>query len=346
MSGQAGPEPDSFLDYSHDPARNVAAIYCVDNNRPAQVRAGHASCLLDEALDLVSFPVLQPTKIPTPESFLDLMNKIKDIAIYRAKKLKELTLSEVYPRVYNMEAHPPMKWHIVGTSPFSSAKEEAKAAKDTARLWKVSMEDNLLLRHGIRYIPSAEPSASTMRTVLIYGVPSDSKLTEVLSWVRGGQVLTASLMNTTPIMGYETAMVTFVAGESCLRYEEMLAYYGNTLIPDGVAVGFLEEPTYPISRQIQQAIEKKQATRCLLMLGRIEDAHRALRKLKRKLPCKEYVDCIPKKKQRVFHFPSIMLALWAYEELCKDSEFGPQSVCFHEDPCAELLPIPAYDNYQ
>ncbi|KAJ5280611.1 hypothetical protein N7478_005983 [Penicillium angulare] len=341
MSDKAGLKPRYGLDYSRDPAKDIVALFGLDNNHPAKVLARHNSSLLDEAPDLVA---LEPKRTISLYVSSDPCDNNENLIIDQAIDTKYLTQNEENTRVDEKEMSSELLWRMAGASPFSSIKELVQAGKNTSRLWKVPMEDNLLLNYGIRYIPSHEASAPTQRTVIIEGFPSDSTLTEVLSWVRGGQVFAASLMNTTPITGYESAMVTFLTGESTLRFAEMIVNETDTSLPEGVTVRFLETPTYPISGKLQKTIEDKKATRCLLLQGRIEEAHQAFWKLKKKLPCKQYVDCIAKKKQRVFHFPSIKLALWAYEELCKDSEFGPESVCFHADPCSDPTTTSAFSN--
>ena len=97
------------------------------------------------------------------------------------------------------------------------------------------------------------PRDMLLRTVTISGLPTGINLVNVMDKVRGGLVVSCSLLNTVPITGTNTAMITFFQGKSAKKYVEFADSHMDEIFnfelaelaeSSRVTVSLLQTPTY------------------------------------------------------------------------------------------------------
>ncbi|KAI9693639.1 MAG: hypothetical protein M1822_002910 [Bathelium mastoideum] len=123
------------------------------------------------------------------------------------------------------------------------------------------------------YMPPPRASADELLcTVVILGIPPDFDLEKVMSKVRGGIVVFCALLNTTSIIGSNTAMVKFFQGESARKYVEFANSHTNGIFDLGtesqpkVTVSLIPSPTV-FSRTTHFGISREGWTRHLVLKG-------------------------------------------------------------------------------
>jgi hypothetical protein len=119
-------------------------------------------------------------------------------------------------------------------------------------------------RYGIQYVPSASDS-NYLRTVMVTNLPLDTELRDVLTRVKGGEVLSASLLDTGKLMGNLSARVVFrheaAAEEYALYARDHPIRFGDG--EKQAEVTLIETPTYPLNPRASARLQAHQQTRCL-----------------------------------------------------------------------------------
>lgn len=112
-------------------------------------------------------------------------------------------------------------------------------------------------RYGIQYQPG-ELEGNFLRTVHIENLPKDVELREVLARVRGGDVLSAVLLDTKKLMGAMSARIVFKSEGSA---EDFLSWTKNHALNFGenedtveAKVTLIETPTFPPCPRIKQKL--------------------------------------------------------------------------------------------
>jgi hypothetical protein len=120
-----------------------------------------------------------------------------------------------------------------------------------------------LFRYGLQFIPG-ETDSNYMRTVMIGNLPSDVTLRDVLARVRGGEILSATLLNTGPITGSWTARVVFKNEAAAEEYVEWTSVHPITFGDDKAPATFtlVSTPTYPLSPCLSINLLRHNKTRC------------------------------------------------------------------------------------
>ncbi|KAJ5640894.1 hypothetical protein N7528_000519 [Penicillium herquei] len=232
---------------------------------------------------------------------------------------------------------PSTKWHTEGSvlGLFSSIHEVLEAFKRAGG--SRQHFTSLLFEYGIRYEEDVDMELDC-RTVVIKGIPSKFTITQLLSEIRGGQIFSATLMNTTASLGLESAMVTFVTAQGAKTFVNMLARGDCGLLSlMGLNAIVLGSPTFPMNENLGARIARGKLTRCL----RIDrsKAKKAMRKLSKNAKCNIEFACVDRGSESylgpgcILEFPSIKMADWAYEVLTEDPVFEFSEVRFFPDPC-------------
>lgn len=222
------------------------------------------------------------------------------------------------------------------------------------------------IKHGIINKPSSYDLVAR-RTVLLTGLPPDLSLHTILSQVRSGQVVSASISDTLALTGSMTARIVFLDEHSAKRFAQQaqirdehtpLAVTGTVRITVRHQGAF----TYPIDQFVAEAILTRSATR-ILRLSRLP-LPATKPELLRDVLCvpgtKQHgiihvesmqrsktgwvtgaesavADTDPRQNSVVVHFDSIINALRAYERitvrLCRHYLLRGCSVEFAADPC-------------
>ncbi|KAK0119235.1 hypothetical protein ONS96_012296 [Cadophora gregata f. sp. sojae] len=122
-----------------------------------------------------------------------------------------------------------------------------------------------IFRYGIQYIP-AEGDSNFLRTVKLSNLPLDMEVRDVLARVRGGDVLSATIVKMGKIApGTMHARVVFKHEAAAEEYVLYAAEHPISFGEDNVAeVTLVETPTYPLhAKQISRLREQ---TRCIAVL--------------------------------------------------------------------------------
>jgi hypothetical protein len=136
-------------------------------------------------------------------------------------------------------------------------------------------------KYGIQYTPG-ESDSNFQRTVQISNLPHDIELREVLARVRGGEIISAILLDTKKLLGGMSARIEFVnegAAEEYVLYASMYPIsFGDP--PQRASVTLIPTPTWPVKLSMRNRLNQGQ-TRCL----RIPDfpTHFSLKDLEREL---------------------------------------------------------------
>ena len=100
-------------------------------------------------------------------------------------------------------------------------------------------------------------------TVMIYNLSADCTMRDVLDRVRGGKILDASLLDTSAITGFMTAMLTFVESTAALAFIEHVSRHGLSVSGCIVGAFLVQVPTERIKLGQIRAINSQFHSRCL-----------------------------------------------------------------------------------
>lgn len=210
-----------------------------------------------------------------------------------------------------------------------------------------------LFKHGVRYIPGQDDS-NYIRTVHIGNLPQDIHLREVLTRVRGGDVVSAILMDTKTITGTMSALIQFSHESDAEEYacfSEMNPFtFGEDDEKKTAEITLLESsPTYPGRENKATTLDGHKPTRCLSIEG--FSSHSSIRRLEQSLACGNltradsllvtYFD-----EEGILHleFSSVAMATSSRAILNSWTEFRGVVAVYEDDPCArpvEDLLLPA-----
>ncbi|KAL9125517.1 MAG: hypothetical protein Q9217_005289 [Psora testacea] len=173
-------------------------------------------------------------------------------------------------------AHPQNTGEATIDDPIRNVKDffDSKAEREEA-LWinrrKAGAEDLLFpdfFRHGIQYTPT-EDDDDWLRTVLVSGLPADTRMIHVLEKVRGGVILDAKLLDTLSITNNSTntALVTFLHGDAAKQYHTFANEHPITIRGAIAQVSIVATPTWPTTINIHKAVNDYGHTRCFEVSG-------------------------------------------------------------------------------
>lgn len=198
-----------------------------------------------------------------------------------------------------------------------------------------------IFKHGVRYDPD-ESRRDVYRTVVVSGIPAGVEMDTVLSQVRGGPVIEATLMDTIKMTGKNSALIVFLHEHSAMAYEDYAKK--NPIVLGGLQarVDVLSTPTWPIRIHLRKAMYDHQHTRCLEVRNFPRDITPT--KLRNDLRvCEELkshrIVVMKMRKDRILElqFSSIDSAGHVYGMLTSFKAYRECSVCFVADPCAQSV---------
>jgi hypothetical protein len=206
-------------------------------------------------------------------------------------------------------------------------------------------------RYGIRYVPP-ETTSSYVRRIIISNLPRNIDLRGVLARIRGGDIVSADLLDTEKLTGGMTAMVQFLHESSAQEYitywHKHPIYFGPS--DQKAEVTLVQTPTWPLTTGSHRSILERNQTRCLAIPAFPE--HLSITALERNVSGHNgfqwaalldvYTD-----EQETLHleFSSMRAANSAYSILSQWQIYRQLNPFFTPDPCAgsveELaLPLP------
>jgi hypothetical protein len=208
-------------------------------------------------------------------------------------------------------------------------------------------------RYGICYRPSSTDS-NFLRTVMLGNLPVGTEMRDVLARVRGGEVLSATLLDTVKITGAMSARVVFrheASAEDYVLYaKQHPIVFGDGDEEQEAEVTLLDSPTYPQSPRFLSRLLSHGQSRCLslpnfspsLSLTALERHLSGNNGVRGSMLVEMWID-----ESGTLHlqFSDVSWAGAAYGILTHHSSYRGLDVLFTEDPCSapvqELsLPIP------
>lgn len=142
---------------------------------------------------------------------------------------------------------------------WNSFAERAQALDDETRFPDI-------FNHGIQYRPGGSDK-NYFRTIHIEGLPRNIVLRDVLARVRGGEILSATLLDTKSLLNTMSARVVFKNEDAAREFVVWAGAHPITFpsedddIHEAATVTLVSTPTYPPSLRDQQKIPY--ATRCI-----------------------------------------------------------------------------------
>ncbi|KAH0538155.1 hypothetical protein FGG08_005213 [Glutinoglossum americanum] len=126
---------------------------------------------------------------------------------------------------------------------------------------------------GIQFDPPPNSRNNPRSTVLIENLPSNITMNTLMPSVRGGAVLRATIVNTTPITGTPTALVTFVEPQAAADYVAFANIHPIRFSGFVAAVTLVATPNFPMPFYLQQAVRLLNQTRALRLSGIQDPSH-------------------------------------------------------------------------
>jgi hypothetical protein len=230
---------------------------------------------------------------------------------------------------------------------------EIHMRSDSSRTRDSEMRFPEFFRYGISYRPSSTDS-NFLRTVMLGNLPVVTEMRDVLARIRGGEVLSASLLDTVKITGSMSARVVFryeaSAKEYVLYAKQHPIVFGDGDEEQEAEVTLLNTPTYPPSPRFLSRLYSHGQSRCIsipsfpssLSLTALERHLSSNNRVRASMLVEMWID-----ESGTLHlqFSDVSWAGAAYGILTHHSSYRGLDVLFSDDPCAgqvdELsLPIP------
>jgi hypothetical protein len=225
-----------------------------------------------------------------------------------------------------------ISWKIFNI--FKDRGEERQAMHNAAlMIGDGRLEEQWIFQYGLRYLPQPDDS-DAYRTVRVEGLPRDITMDKVLAEVCYGEVYSIDLLNTFGITGYHTARVTFLHQKSALAFCKYSRKKGVYI--DGVRVRATLEKTatYPIGRNMRDAIDNDCCSRCLTVLNVDSSLLLYTRSLIERSYLKYSTETLDLAGDTInIRFHSMRAAAFAYQKFTNDSAFGQCILKYGQDPC-------------
>lgn len=231
-------------------------------------------------------------------------------------------------------------WTLQGSSVFDNWIEERSAASFALResSGPNSARDNTFFQWGLRYMPLASnATANAYRTVLIDHLPLQVTLDQILARIRGGQIYSAALLDTKPIIQSFTAMIVFVRESGAMAFLRRVADEGFYIGFRQAKVRPVPTPTYVLNPDMERNITRLGRTRCVVVYSPRPRLRKSIHNMLFKSPCNRHVEGFgvnDSPGQVTIMFFSIQMARVAYDCLTEHGSFEDCTLGFGPDPCA------------
>ncbi|EAS27353.3 uncharacterized protein CIMG_09958 [Coccidioides immitis RS] len=223
-------------------------------------------------------------------------------------------------------------------SVFSDARSIAAARKSQAPGISPALFDD-----GLVYEPR-EGDANIYRTVAILGLPGNIDMKTFLKGIRGGDVYSAYLHNTSQLSGSHMGIVTFNFQVHAVAYTEFAAKNGVYFNGKRAKVVLFKTPTYPIPQIMERNIFEFGHTRCVTIRGEYDPERYTMVAKFMKDNIRMSFDLGDRMVENdteteiTIRFNSIRAAGAAMEKLERFPLLAECDMYFDRDPCSEPLP--------
>ncbi|RDK46099.1 hypothetical protein M752DRAFT_323872 [Aspergillus phoenicis ATCC 13157] len=244
------------------------------------------SLLIDQHVDSLSIPVLEPQKVQLPW-------------LTRPVCVKKQPFVTMKPPVL-VPWDGTIKWALVGCSVFENTDEELDALLYCPNIF------------GLRYIP-AESDRDVYRAVTIEELPSDVTPQQLLPLIHG-EIYSAHLLDTVSITGSNTAFIVFVTQADTFDFLETSG--GSLALGATQAkVTLVSTPTYPMTAGMARLVFEEGHTRCVCISGVRDTLKAEIRRVLGRSPYLDYLERIEDGQvlgEVYLRFHSIKVATAAY----------------------------------
>lgn len=185
-----------------------------------------------------------------------------------------------------------IRWALTGPSVFDDGQEELEAvfSRPNQLSTTESVSDLWIFQYGLRYMPP-NGASNVYRTIKIDNLPASVTLNQVLAQLRPFEVYSARLMDTTRMIGSNTAIIVFVYQGQVLSLFHGISQSGLLIGNHRAEATLVETPTYPIPARLQKLIYEHGYTRSLAVCNLRESLTMELRRVLLKSICRDYVEC-------------------------------------------------------
>lgn len=228
---------------------------------------------------------------------------------------------------------------------------ERPNAVETDEELVVCKDSSMVGTYGIMHKPSTNDE-SCYKTVLIGNLPQDIDYNKLLVKVRGGDIISATLCDTTKLRGcvaQMSALVVFINSESASAYVQFATKHDICFGSQRAFIQLVKTPTYPLSEPAKIRINNGQTRYLVIQKGHNE---LSLSKIDRTINAgmnryrADAIDRFWKDENgnvRI-RFASIGAAGMAYWRLSMNPNYSREKLKFEPDPCgrpfSDLLPTP------
>ncbi|RMJ25811.1 hypothetical protein PHISP_03326 [Aspergillus sp. HF37] len=317
---QPQPQPDVALALLDEDIDNIA-VPVLEPEKPGSAHGSDLSDshgLLDEALDELTIPPLKPNQ----------ENQATSPAV--ATPTLNTAMGTRKPLLIPTPWDGKINWAISGPSIFDDEEEELDAVfyrpstsfnKSASKLW--------LFQYGVRYMPPAGAS-NAYRTVKIDcpSSPGTSTLittNHILGALRDVELYSAHLFRTAYLTGSNTAMVVFIHQRDAFDFLQRTARSGLRIGAVNARASLINTPTYPIPADIDRLITQEGYSRCLVVCNLRETLKTELVRVLFKRNCLDFVEALEDgyvAGEVCVRFHSVKRAATAFEALKRHPCFG------------------------
>ncbi|KAL6716208.1 hypothetical protein ACLMJK_005774 [Lecanora helva] len=194
-------------------------------------------------------------------------------------------------------------------------------------------------KYGIRFEPDKD-ERDIYRTIVISNLSADTTMHQVLERVRGGVIISATLMDTMVTTGGKSALITFLHEYAALDYERHAKSCPIMINNTWIKVKVLPTPTWPIDASLRVSIDTHQHTRCLEIDNFPRHISASQLKVRLGICAQMKIHRIELVKMRgdgvlELYFSSINYAEHAFDILTSSAAFKSCKPRFVADPCAQ-----------
>ncbi|PWY86931.1 hypothetical protein BO70DRAFT_333596 [Aspergillus heteromorphus CBS 117.55] len=245
--------------------------------------------LMDQGVENLLIPVLEPQRVSSRFRATATTTHVEFPWLTRRVHVKRQSFDNMRaPTTVRWDGK--LRWAMKGCSVFDNPDEEIDAFLYRPNVVaKESLSELWVFQYGLRYIP-AKDEKDVYRTVKIEKLPSDVTMKQILPLIHG-EIYSAHLLDTVPILGYKTALVTFVRQADCLSFAESS---GGKLDmgPAQAEATLVQTPTYPMSAEMTRSVLDKGRTRCICICGLRETMKGEVHRILARSAHLNYVECI------------------------------------------------------
>ncbi|GKZ43051.1 hypothetical protein AbraIFM66951_003416 [Aspergillus brasiliensis] len=280
------------------------------------------SLLIDQHVDSLSIPVLEPQRVSTRFGATTTIPQVRLPWLTRPVCVKKQPFNTMeLPELVPWDGT--IRWALKGCSVFENTDEELDALLYRPNIVsKGSPAELWMFQFGLRYIPAGQ-DRDVYRAVTIEKIPSNVTLQQVLPLIPGN-IYSAHLLDTASITGSSTAFITFATQADTYDFLETS---GGSLVLGATQakVTLVPTPTYPMAAEMARLVFEEGYTRCVCISGVRDTLQAEVRRVLSRSPHIDYLERI--EDGQVFgevyaRFHSIKAAIAAYGLLKSHPSFN------------------------